>query len=664
MPPKKSVNKNAAVDTTSPGVTQATTDGPSVVTDAPTVTPPVTQVQDATAAAPMEIDDAAVSDDAHDVNGPSGNQFSNVSNNNPVVVSAVPVNHDVINGNASVASPPNDVGTIHGDVPRTSVQPSAINGDASGAYSNDAAIHGNAATFVGDAPTTNASTTTFYHVPVPQGFATPISSDERLTLINEIERLKLMVFKATINSIGCPEGSIVPYNFGVLRNQLETAERTYELVFGKTESTLVPNETPFFQWRGHFFNKRRAVFATPNDCLDHFELVLQAHRLSIHDNWERIVPAKLSTGMARWYAGLVSKQGRLTWSEFCAAVTEKYGKSMVDMRDEAREELEHLEYQQGQSLTQFMDRFQQLRSRAEIQDENCIVRYLIKSLPEELASYTKFSLNISDDKEAITVDTAVNKITGIYNALFKDKWKRERATSTTTSSAPAPSIQARSHGSTSSHQAKKCIYHPNATNHRTKYCRASDSMKRRIDAAQKRFGDTNTRTCHDCKEPGWTPAHKAVCKKKHNQPRFRKASPKKSIVPVPHQADDSSDDNMDTDTESDEQNMTFAAMNIKDCEYQYMNEPPRNLLNKNSIILPITLEHNGIKVRTYFLMDTGSSFSCISPKLAHILEIKINKNIKGTIKTCKKDTVIDRIGSTEEDIKITYCAQTNPTDDE
>ncbi|KAF1801798.1 hypothetical protein FB192DRAFT_1471394 [Mucor lusitanicus] len=324
-----------------------------------------------------------------------------------------------------------------------------------------------------------------------------------------------------------------------------------------------------------------------------------------------------------------------------AAVTEKYGKSMVDMRDEAREELEHLEYQQGQPLTQFMDRFLQLRSLAEIhQDEDCIVRYLIESLPEELANYTKFLLNTNTtDKESITVDVAVSKITRIYNALLKDKWERERTTPTTMSSAPAASVLARSNGDTgSSHQTRKCIYHPNASNHRTKDCKASDSMKRRIDAAQKKFGDSNARTNHDCKEPGWTSAHKAVCKKKHNQPRFRKtSSPKKIIVPVPHQADDSSDDNMDTDTESDEQNMTFAAMNIKDCEYQYMNEPFRNLLNKNSIILPITLKNNGIKVRTYFLMDNGSSFSCISPKLlAHILEVKINKNIK------------------EEDIKITY----------
>ncbi|KAK4513907.1 isocitrate dehydrogenase (NAD(+)) idh1 [Mucor velutinosus] len=238
----------------------------------------------------------------------------------------ITASQDVINGGSSASS--SSVGIIHRDLPtRTSVTTDAINGDASGNFSVPAEIHGsqtgsvsassniygNTAASVGDANVDNASTT-FYHIPVPQGnyntdnvsrgnndvltnhvdigFATPISSDERLTLMNEIERLRLMVFKTIIQSIGCPQGSIIPSNLGVLRNQLEMAERTYELVFGKTESTLVPNETPYFQWRGHFFKKRRAVFATPNDCLDHFELVLQAHRLSIQDNWERIVPVE------------------------------------------------------------------------------------------------------------------------------------------------------------------------------------------------------------------------------------------------------------------------------------------------------------------------------------------------------------------------------------
>ncbi|CEP10259.1 hypothetical protein [Parasitella parasitica] len=37
-----------------------------------------------------------------------------------------------------------------------------------------------------------------------------------------------------------------------------------------------------------------------------------------------------------------------------------------------------------------------------------------------------------------------------------------------------------------------------------------------------------------------------------------------------------------------------------------------------------------------------------------MLEFKVNSNNKGFIKTCKKDNVIDRFGSTEEELTITY----------
>lgn len=74
----------------------------------------------------------------------------------------------------------------------------------------------------------------------------------------------------------------------------------------------MPSETPYFQWKGHQFHKCRVIFSTPNDCLDYFELVMNAYRLSINDNWERIIPAKLSTGMAKWYAKLIINNGRLT----------------------------------------------------------------------------------------------------------------------------------------------------------------------------------------------------------------------------------------------------------------------------------------------------------------------------------------------------------------
>ncbi|CEP14841.1 hypothetical protein [Parasitella parasitica] len=132
--------------------------------------------------------------------------------------------------------------------------------------------------------------------------------------------------------------------------------------------------------------------------------------------------------------------------------------------------------------------------------------------------------------------------------------------------------------------------------------------------------------------------------------------PRNTLVPVPGEEKD--DDNIDTDIDdsaSEDENLTFAAMNIKDnCEYQYLNEPPTNILSRNSIILPITLENNKVKVQTYILLNTGSSFSCISPKLDKILDVKINRLNNGFIKNCRKDNVLDRIGTAEQLFKITY----------
>ncbi|CEP10675.1 hypothetical protein [Parasitella parasitica] len=64
---------------------------------------------------------------------------------------------------------------------------------------------------------------------------------------------------------------------------------------------------------------------------------MQAHRLPIVDHWERIVPSRLSTAMARWYADLVSARGILTWSGFREELIKKFGKSPTDMCEEARE---------------------------------------------------------------------------------------------------------------------------------------------------------------------------------------------------------------------------------------------------------------------------------------------------------------------------------------
>ncbi|KAL9537851.1 hypothetical protein PS6_011684 [Mucor atramentarius] len=240
---------------------------------------------------------------------------------------------------------------------------------------------------------------------------------------------------------------------------------------------------------------------------------------------------------------------------------------MVDMRDEAREQLERLLYQPGEAFNAFMNKFQQLRGQAEIQDEDCVVRYLIKALPEELANHTKFYLNTNADRGDINVDFAVTKITTIYNVLFKDKWGKEKrfsSSTTTAASSSAPKIKSQYSSNNRSDKKKlKCIYHPQFSNHSTEDCNISEDHKKRRLAANKKLNNNNKRPCMYCKDRNWTPEHNRVCKKltKSNQK-------KRAIVPSPTTSDEinSSDDNMDTDTEdSEKQNLTFAAMTVKDC---------------------------------------------------------------------------------------------------
>ncbi|OAD01581.1 hypothetical protein MUCCIDRAFT_113038 [Mucor lusitanicus CBS 277.49] len=116
-----------------------------------------------------------------------------------------------------------------------------------------------------------------------------------------------------------------------------------------------------------------------------------------------------------------------------AVTNKKYGKSINDMHNEAREQPERLEYWH-------------------------LERGLRRSYRQG-GNHCKYGCQQS------------NWWSLQRNALFKYKWERDGATSTATPSAPtASSDPARGNNSTSNanHQIKKCIYGRNASHHRNK----------------------------------------------------------------------------------------------------------------------------------------------------------------------------------------------------
>ncbi|CEP14383.1 hypothetical protein [Parasitella parasitica] len=162
-----------------------------------------------------------------------------------------------------------------------------------------------------------------------------LGSDKRRYLSCEIASLNNQLFNAVMQGITHYDTKEEAKRLTAVTLILEKAEKAFKMLFGK-ETNLVPGETPLFQWKGHVFNKNKPIFRTVEDCLDQFERVLFAHQLSLEDNWRRLVlPARLSTSMARWYAQYLSHSQFESWSRFRLEVSNKYGKSQHNIEEEA-----------------------------------------------------------------------------------------------------------------------------------------------------------------------------------------------------------------------------------------------------------------------------------------------------------------------------------------
>ncbi|CEP10493.1 hypothetical protein, partial, partial [Parasitella parasitica] len=289
------------------------------------------------------------------------------------------------------------------------------------------------------------------------------------------------------------------------------------------------------------------------------------------------------------------------------------------------------------------------------------------ALPRELTQATKFYLNNNTDKGKITADFAIEKVIATFEALFKEQWEENDVLITRKEKRlydKRNNPKKRFHHDdnrknaflpTSTDKSKRgiCKYHPGLTGHTTLNCLLNPEDKKKIDNIYQKFGP-NAKFCYTCKAANYKKGeHKCPGRPKQT---IKKRKTNDTVVPM---AVDTTDTETESDNDNSDSHMTFSALTIEDKQDNCkstdtdFSKPPANLMKNNSLILPITLESQHCIVKTYFLLETGASFSCISPALADELKIELNKKDFGTIKTCQRDNVVERIGSTIEKIKIT-----------
>ena len=506
-----------------------------------------------------------------------------------------------------------------------------------------------------------------------------LGKEHQVKLLNEIKQLRVQLYNATALSIKHIDNGILASKASALKRQLKLVKENYDLLFDEStmmgtatgESSLVPSDTPFLQWKGHKFNTKKFIFQSIDACLTQFEDVLESRSISVEANWKRIIKPKMSTGMASWTRELIERYPSISWGQFKSKLKAKYSPSEAEEKKAALNKLKNLKLEKCESLEVYIDKFTTLKDLAGVTENTSLTDYLLKGLDVDL--YSPVSLNISQsrDKEKDTLDYAISQLRSVYDLLRRDSYYKEekhRKEEELTQRIIRQLKQQGGHYGSSSRGG----YNGNHNGgHRIgkQYNGFGKKPVRRagkFHSKQKVNNGGDTPKCFDCGFTPFTYAHKAVCKK--NAKNLVHGKKKKSIVPTPSRVTE------DTDSSDDESDQHFAVATIaapkkkgkevsqmdtdsecKQFDSDYFRKMPNNNMNTNGLLyLPVILETSaGIKVNTWFLLDTGCTFSAISPQLVSFLNLNIcNKN--GIIKLAQNNSVVDRKGQTEEELIINY----------
>lgn len=482
-----------------------------------------------------------------------------------------------------------------------------------------------------------------------------------------------------------------------------------------SNSFLVPSSLPWIQWKDHFFNRKAAVYDTPLACLDIFELVLDAHGLGLDQHWRRLIKPRLSSSMLAW---LKTVDQSFSWLQFKEKVISKYGLSPAQEKAEAKLKLQQLRIKRNESINEYVDRFNVLREKANVVDTTELVKALLAPLPHALNEAINIHVLLCDDPNKDTVEYTIEKLKIAY-VDYQSRHYLDKSFSTTLPSSPRrredrqtrhakpydrnssdgfprklaarPSNQAKP---SSRKESPWCDIHK-FHGHATADCRAN---------ALNNPGNMPTapRTCYTCKKL-WVPGHNCSsnASSKHNPHRKshdkkhrngyhssssgRHSSSTKHVRPplVPgtkpskrhsstsssesHSDGETTSSDIDMDEQSGDENLVYAAAaldldsndrkgkNKAECKYNddYFCQRPDNFMSNDAIYLPLTVE----KIKVWALLDSGCTFSAISPQLAKHLNLSIKKKA-GRVMLAQKDVNLQRIGKTAKNLEVYYNTKT------
>ncbi|KAI7870883.1 uncharacterized protein EV154DRAFT_394795, partial [Mucor mucedo] len=294
----------------------------------------------------------------------------------------------------------------------------------------------------------------------------------------------------------------------------------------------------------------------------------------------------------------------------------------------------------NESIEVFIERFIQLKRQAATVDPTILISRFINALPVELSNQVTFILTGASDTNKRSLIYVMSLAKDLYTKLFQFSNNLNMLNSSNNGSSSRQHLTGRQNNLYEGHVAKKrpitnsntCILHKNGR-HTSEECHTNQNDQ--------------PRRCFQCDFTPWTKDHVCATNNANEQPlltfrsmtRINNTRPTTFPTPPP---------NVDEDMEMDDPEESFdkfsksCKLNIKN---RFEDNPPLLPIETNSIIVPIILE--GIK--TWALIDSGSSFSCVTPSLStKITNLKFSPSIiynkNQFIKLAHKESFIERIG--------------------
>ncbi|EIE88739.1 hypothetical protein RO3G_13450 [Rhizopus delemar RA 99-880] len=157
---------------------------------------------------------------------------------------------------------------------------------------------------------------------------------------------------------------------------------------------VVPPNLPLMQWKGAVFDPSAPVSVDVKHCLKKFQDVMFAHGLDLDQHWLRLLPPCLSSSQRTWLDEYQEKEDVHTWSQFKKAFTGHYGVGSAEEKATSTTELLRISMTAAETVDQYVERFNNLRRLAQIQDRCVLTRCFLIGLQADI--YKKVIVSLAN----------------------------------------------------------------------------------------------------------------------------------------------------------------------------------------------------------------------------------------------------------------------------